>query len=191
MDLDYDCEFLEDGSTITLISIGIVADDGREYYAVNGDLAARGRRGRRLRRQIREHPWLMTHVVPHLPKPQGDWNLHMPQSWLFDYTSRVVKPRQRIADEVAAFITGYGDPQLWADYGAYDHVVLCQLWGRMIDLPAGVPMWTNDLRQEVRRLENPQVPEQPVWAEHSALEDARHNQVVRRFLRDYEKEGQR
>lgn len=31
---DYDCEFLEDGKTIALISIGIVADDGRTYYAV-------------------------------------------------------------------------------------------------------------------------------------------------------------
>ncbi len=28
----YDCEFLENGNTIELISIGIVADDGREYY---------------------------------------------------------------------------------------------------------------------------------------------------------------
>ena len=31
----YDTEFLEDGETIDLISIGIVAEDGREYYAVN------------------------------------------------------------------------------------------------------------------------------------------------------------
>ena len=30
----YDTEFLEDGETIDLISIGIVAEDGREYYAV-------------------------------------------------------------------------------------------------------------------------------------------------------------
>src|SRR4051812_11038169 len=30
----YDTEFLEDGQTIELISIGIVAEDGREYYAV-------------------------------------------------------------------------------------------------------------------------------------------------------------
>lgn len=34
----YDTEFLEDGSTIELISIGIVCEDGREYYAVNSDM---------------------------------------------------------------------------------------------------------------------------------------------------------
>ena len=31
----YDTEFIEDGSTIELISIGVVAEDGREYYAVS------------------------------------------------------------------------------------------------------------------------------------------------------------
>ena len=33
----YDTEFIEDGETIELISIGIVGDDGREYYAVSTD----------------------------------------------------------------------------------------------------------------------------------------------------------
>ena len=32
--IDYDFEFLEDGSTIEPISIGMVCEDGREYYAV-------------------------------------------------------------------------------------------------------------------------------------------------------------
>lgn len=32
-----DTEFIEDGVTIDLISIGIVSDDGREFYACNRD----------------------------------------------------------------------------------------------------------------------------------------------------------
>jgi hypothetical protein len=75
----YDTEFLEDGRTIDLISIGIVAEDGREYYAVS-DETTRGK----LNRRIRKHDWLMANVVPSLPKPYGDWNLHMPKSWLFN-----------------------------------------------------------------------------------------------------------
>ncbi|MGH3782429.1 MAG: polyadenylate-specific 3'-exoribonuclease AS, partial [Pseudonocardiaceae bacterium] len=31
----YDCEFIEDGVTIELISIGVVDEQGREYYAVS------------------------------------------------------------------------------------------------------------------------------------------------------------
>ena len=37
MDYFYDTEFIEDGQTIDLVSIGIVASDGREYYAVSTD----------------------------------------------------------------------------------------------------------------------------------------------------------
>lgn len=32
-----DAEFIEDGRTIDLISIGIVREDGREFYAINDD----------------------------------------------------------------------------------------------------------------------------------------------------------
>nr|WP_234899948.1 3'-5' exoribonuclease [Streptomyces filamentosus] len=70
---------------------------------------------------------------------------------------------------------------MWAWYGAYDHVVLAQLFGRMIDLPTGIPMWTNDIQQECQRLGNPQMPEQPAGI-HNALADARHNLVRAQFL---------
>lgn len=187
-DLDYDWEFLEDGSTIEPISLGMVCDDGREYYAVNRLLVERFGRGRRLRNRIRKNAWLMENVVPHLPQPHGDWRLHMPQSWLFNYHDPAVKPMSRIADEVMDFIRATGeDVQLWANYGAYDHVCLAQMWGRMIDLPEGVPMFTNDIQQEVRRLGIgwDELPKQES-GEHNALADARHNQTVRRWLAEQE-----
>ena len=173
----YDCEFLEDGRTIDLISIGIVAEDGREYYAVSKQ-ATRGD----LARRIRKHDWLMANVVPSLPQPHGDWINSMPRRWAFDYLSPLVHERDRIADEVRDFLlAGDTAPELWAWYGAYDHVVLCQLWGRMIDLPKGIPMYTRDLKQECDRLGNPEMPEQASGV-HNALEDARHNKVTHDFL---------
>ena len=33
----YDTEFIEDGTTIQLVSIGIVSKRGEEYYAVSTD----------------------------------------------------------------------------------------------------------------------------------------------------------
>jgi 3' exoribonuclease, RNase T-like len=169
----YDTEFLEDGRTIELISIGIVAEDGREYYAV-------AMPNRSMVRRIRRHEWLMANVVPSLPRPHGDWILHMPNRWLFNYHDPVVKSRSRIADEVREFLID--QPELWAWYAAYDHVALCQLWGRMIDLPYGIPMWTNDLKQECYRLGNPRVPVQDD-GEHHALSDARHLRKIDEFLR--------
>lgn len=174
----YDTEFLEDGRTIDLISIGILAADGREYYAVNDEIT----KGR-LERRIRRHDWLMANVVPSLPKPAGDWNNHMPKSWLFDYNNPAVKPSTRIADEVRDFLLADDDPELWADYGAYDHVALCWLWGPMIDLPSGLPMYTNDVQQEARRLGVSDLPQQSEGL-HNALADARHCRERWQFLRD-------
>ncbi|MFF9844635.1 3'-5' exoribonuclease domain-containing protein [Streptomyces sp. NPDC013740] len=172
MRIFYDTEFIEDGRTIDLISIGMVREDGHEYYAVNRDMPVR---------RIRKHPWLMKNVVPSLPHGHGDRRNTVPRSWLFDYCDPLVKRRATIAAEVRRFIQDTPSAQLWAWYGAYDHVVLAQLFGRMIDLPNGVPMMTCDIQQEAERLGNPQMPEQPAGV-HNALADARHNRVRAQFL---------
>ncbi len=185
VDYYYDCEFLEDGRTIDLISIGMVADDGREYYAVASDAPWD---------QIRKHDWLVRNVLPSLPvtgRTSLDAYLkNHPNSYprpLVDFvgpdlTDSRVKPRQVIANEVRDFILATPDPQLWAWYAAYDHVVLCQLWGTMMQLPEGVPMWTNDLRQEAERLGNPELPPMPGVTEHNALSDAREVRFRRLWL---------
>lgn len=165
----YDCEFLEDGETIELISIGFVAEDGRELYLVNRDAPWQS---------IKKNKWLMANVVPQLPQPHGDWRNHMPKRWPIDFHNPAVQSKAKIAEVVERFLLGddlqtYTDLELWADYGAYDHVVLCQLFGPMIALPPGIPMFTNDLQQELRRLGNPALPEQATGL-HNALEDARH-----------------
>jgi hypothetical protein len=177
----YDTEFIEDGRTIDLISIGIVAEDGREYYAVNQAITSG-----RLERKLRRHGWLMANVVPSLPKPSGDWNLHMPKSWLFDYRSPLVKHYLTIGDEVRDFLLADDSPELWADYAAYDHVALCQLWGPMIDLPEGLPMFTRDIQQEAARLGVAELPQQ-AEGEHNALADARHCRDRFEFLRTRER----
>lgn len=180
MKIAYDTEFLEDGRTIALISIGMVAEDGREYYAVNREMPIR---------RIRKNAWLMKNVVPSLPKAHGDARLMQPDRWLFNYYDPCVKKRPAIARDVQNFIVATPDPELWAWYGAYDHVALAQLWGRMIDLPDGVPMWTNDLKQEAERLGNPELPRlsgtTASTVEHNALHDAREVLYRLRHLRQY------
>lgn len=178
MRIHYDTEFLEDGQKIELISIGMVAEDGREYYAVNRDMP---------HKRIARHDWLMANVVPSLPRLHGDARLHYAgkrsNPLALDWQHPNLKRRTQIADEVRDFIQATPDVELWAWYGAYDHVALCQLWGSMIDLPEGVPMYTHDLKQETARLGCPDghLPKQKAEL-HNALADARHNKVVAAFL---------
>ena len=177
--IDYDLEFLENGKTIELISIGLVAEDGREYYAVNSEMPVDN---------ILNHQWLKANVWPHLPlrgyKPYPQINALQQSDGVLDTSDTRVRPKWVIANEVREFIQAAGpDIELWANYGAYDHVALAQLWGPMVRLPEGVPMFTHDIQQERARLgiHEDDLPKQES-GEHNALADARHNQTVRRWL---------
>src|SRR6185312_4419678 len=163
----YDTEFVDDGHSIELISIGIVCiDDGREYYAVNRNINTK---------RIREHPWLCENVLPHLPTRHDRKH----DITVLDYENPVVKYKPVIAAEVHEFLcmidgrdpTDRDQRELWAYYASYDHVVLAQLWGPMAHLPAGIPMFTRDIKDWAVRLGNPRLPEQ-TNKEHNALHDA-------------------
>ncbi|QBI56835.1 3'-5' exoribonuclease [Streptomonospora litoralis] len=180
----YDFEFHEDGKVIDPISLAIVCEDGREYYAVVADAGWD---------RIREHDWLMRNVVPHLPitgrkqvdaylkTGQRQWPKPLVNSVGPDHTDARVKPRWVVANEVREFLLAAGEPELWADFGAYNHVALAQLWGPMIRLPQGLPMFTRDLQQELAHRPDAAVPDQEAGA-HDALADARHLMVCLRRL---------
>jgi hypothetical protein len=141
----YDLEFGDTAPGVTLVSVGVVAEDGREYYAVSSEFDP-----------LDVHPWVAEHVIPQLP-PASTW-----------------KPRAVIADELVEFFGE--DPVWWAWYGAYDHVALCQLWGRMTQLPRAFPRFTLDVRQLWEHLGRPPLPSQESGL-HDALADARHVRV--------------
>lgn len=172
----YDTEFVEDGSTIELISIGMIDENGRELYAVNAEI----RSDSMLYDKIRQHKWLMENVVRHLPiKLRGygdkkDMAYDGARShYQLDFTSNVVLPPWVIRNAVRAFILDTKDPELWADYAAYDHVVLAQLFGPMIDLPEGVPMFTHEFQQYKKTYVGEQPPKSKL-SEHHALNDAKY-----------------
>src|SRR5262245_65866184 len=53
-----DTEFIEDGRTIDLISIGVVCEDGRAFYAESGEVD-----------WSRASEWVLENVRPHLRHP--------------------------------------------------------------------------------------------------------------------------
>lgn len=145
----FDTEFIEDGNTIDLLSIGIVSEDGRELY-----LEPHCDRSR-------ASDWVKQNVLPHL---SGD-----------------VMPRHEVADAIMEFV---GDqPEFWAYYADYDWVALCQLFGTMMDLPKGWPMYCRDVQQLCDDLGNPKLPER-ASTEHHALADAKWTREAWKFLQD-------
>lgn len=105
-------------------------------------------------------PWLRENVWPHLRGPHVE--------------------RRQMADDLIAFM---GEkPEIWAYYADYDWVVLCQLFGRMIDLPKGWPMYCRDVKQMCDDLGNPRLPKQES-GQHDALADAKWTRQAYEFLR--------
>lgn len=169
----YDTEFHEDGVTIDLISIGIVCEDGREFYAVSSEFNTR---------RVAADEWLMKNVMTSIGHNYIEQDgTRAPYLQLFD---PALKSRSEIKQGILDFVDGTW-PDFWAWYGAYDHVALCQLFGRMIDLPDRFPMFTSDLRQKIKDngIEQRMLPKQPDGL-HNALDDARWLQVRYNYVQD-------
>ena len=213
----FDTEFIEDGKTIDLISIGIVCEDNTNYYAISTDF-----------NPCKASDWVVKNVLEKLPPAPAEsqifattgfpnllsknkyWapesiNLSDPsESPSRKQEALKWKSRETIALEVTRFVKGkciYDnnweereecpifssketlweakldiEPKFWAYYADYDWVVFCQLFGSMMDLPKGFPMYCKDIKQELDRLGI--VPEPQKNGEHNALEDAKYNKFL-------------
>lgn len=170
----YDTEFHEDGKTIDFISIGIVCPElGKEYYAVSNEFDTR---------RVAKNKWLMDNVmtsIQHETFVVCDFE-GAPVVRDIYVTDPAAKSRIQIRDEILDFVDGTW-PDLWNWYGAYDHVALCQLFGRMIDLPKRFPMFSSDIKQLHKQAGYPEMPKQPDGL-HNALEDAKFNIVRYNYL---------
>lgn len=168
-----DTEFAEDGKTIELISIGIVSEDRRELYLVNKDFDIN-----------RCNPWVLKNVIPKLPE-RTTTDVFGREIWV---------TREVIAERVAAFVAAAPTPpEFWAYYGAYDWIAICQLFGTMMGLPNGWPMFVLDLKQYAYHLglASAQKSLQDFVPQgegaHDALEDAKWNRRVYDYLLAHER----
>jgi hypothetical protein len=195
----YDTEFLEGTQkkwfgntkpTIDLISIGIVSEDNREYYAISKDFnlyeawnrfemkyddpfppiknRQMGYSGYLAEEAIfRAIPkkvyWIRENVLKPIFKeflnPVMDYKENNLRVFNYKNFKTLVneygKSNKQIADEIKLFTMQYSEnkneiwdkPIFYGYYSAYDHVALCWLFGKMIDLPKGFPMYTIDLKQ--------------------------------------------
>ena len=146
----YDTEFIERGPDYPLTLISIgLVNDKGETYYAVSS-------------EFREedcNDWVKANVLPYLGGSPR-------------------KTRAEIANDIVQFV--YPDkPRWYGYYSAYDHVLLCQLFGTMIQLPKGWPMYTRDLKQMLDEIGNPRVPKDLNGGIlHNALEDALWNKRV-------------
>jgi len=152
-----DTKFIDDGFTIELISIGIVAEDGREFYNINRNCKF-WNASEWVRDNVLEPMGILIH---------GDFQAIYQDT--YDISSECVK--HDITKNIIEFFNGDYDIEIWGWYCSYDWVVFCQLFGPMVDIPKGMPYSMMDLRQAMRGIPKHQRPK--VKGNHNALDDAR------------------
>lgn len=165
-----DTEFYEQPLTgaagrIDLISIGIVDQSGREYYAENAHfdwnvVLSQAGQG------VETPKWLLENVKPHLSE-----------------TPETFRIPARIKDEILLFVGADDRPEFWGYFADYDWVVFCWIFGRMMDLPHQFPKYCMDLKQLMKQFGVPRerLPHQ-LSGEHNALADAKWNREVYSFI---------
>lgn len=143
----FDTEFLENGRTIDLLSIGLVDDRGRTFYAIDAECDI-----------DQANDWVRAHVLPLLHTPDGP-----------------SLPRAALRQAVLDFCGAQGPLEFWAYNGAFDWVVLCQLFGSMRTFPDQWPTYCMDIKQWRDHLRGtgprPALPKQTTPVHH-ALNDA-------------------
>lgn len=198
---------------IDLISIGIVAEDGRTYYAVSNEFNAKD-----------ADDWVYKNVIQNI-------ELEWVKSYSGDGRNKILdriegtgkygsirimqneigKSNKQIAQEVFEFCAqdtlllekaiyyqrSYESQNIefYGYYSDYDWVLFCSLFGRMIDLPKGFPMYCKDLKQMLDDKcallkETPKTikelngfPKQD--NEHNALDDAKWNLQLYKFIQSH------
>jgi hypothetical protein len=239
--------------TIDLISIGIVAEDGREYYAISKDFNLSEAWFRYDIKTMTNLPgdsdtnkmkvyWLRDNVLK--PIWEDIWREYvhygLNEFYNSDFTlsnfKKIIKAfgksNKEIAQGVKEFCSpkvGYGrtigsrepnlglpsvqseygskiknergNPEFYGYYADYDWVVFCWLFGNMMDLPSGFPMYCKDLKQMLDSAIN-NTPKYGNYTfeestkiiknysnypkqtnEHNALADARWNFELYKFLK--------
>jgi len=160
----YDTEFMEEPGFLELISIGVVSEDGqRQLHRYNND-ANLGRANK----WVKENVLFRAPPKPRYPVQSTSWLSALQlRGVLMDF----LEPTKE-------------DPvELWGYFADYDHVVMCWLFGRMVDLPEGMPMWTRDLKQLMWHLGATREEFGEPMIEHDALSDALWNLEVFRQLK--------
>jgi hypothetical protein len=170
-----DTEFIENGKTIDLISIGIVCEDGREFYAENMECNL-----------FAASEWVAENVIKHLWSRQQEkapYNLFIKEGLVGGLMTR-----QDISTGVNRFCDPetHGKPEFWGYYADYDWVVFCQLFGTMMMLPKGFPMCCNDIKQLAGDIDLNAVPQKN---EHHALADAKWNKAAYEYIKRMENLG--
>lgn len=122
----FDTEFTGLHQNTTLISIGLVAETGKTFYAEFTDYD---------KNQV--DSWIKENVIKNLTL----------QDWLGDMRcvagtngndTTVIGPSSDIIKYLKAWLFQFEEVEMWSDCLSYDWVLFCELWGGALEIPSWI-----------------------------------------------------
>lgn len=115
----FDTEFTGLHQKTTLISIGLVSEDGKSFYAELTDYD-----------QSQVNDWMQENVIAHLHL--SDYRIEQGNlvAWVGDKNTT----RQHLTE----WLTQFDFVEMWSDCLSYDWVLFNQLWGHAFNIPKNV-----------------------------------------------------
>jgi len=121
MRIYFDCEFTGLHKKTTLISIGLISEDGRTFYAELTDYD-----------ELQIDKWLQENVLNNLYLETGD---NQPKT--YDNCS-IKESKSYVADELVEWLSQFDSVEMWSDCLAYDWVLFNDLFGHAFNIPKNV-----------------------------------------------------
>ncbi len=136
MNIFFDTEFTGLHKGTTLISIGLIAENGRKFYAEFNDYD---------KKQCND--WIKTNVIANLMNLQPLGKPNASAVWPPDCYCGT---KRRIASELRRWFSEFGEPvQLISDVCAYDWILFCDIFGGAFEIPENVSPAPVDINQMI------------------------------------------
>lgn len=128
MKMFMDSEFTGLKKQANLISLALIAEDGRFFYAEFTDHGARSK-------------WLLDNVIPKLVMDSVSFkkiNVSENATRIKKWSVQVCNNRREVAGELKEWLKQFDKIEIWSDCLAYDWVLFCDLFGGAITLPENI-----------------------------------------------------
>lgn len=191
MNIYFDTEFTGLKKDTDLISIGMIDEVGRTFYAEFSDFDIN-----------KCDDWIKHNVLSHMynynktPEVDAAWNLGVASTQIFG-------TREEIKEELIKWLSIYKSVQFVSDVCHYDFVLLIDIFGTVWDLPKSVNPACHDINQDIAKYYNisekkafdvcredivsHMIPSNPL--KHNALWDARVISKIYHFMNESNQEA--
>ena len=139
MNIYFDTEFTGLHKNTTLISIGLIDENGRTFYAEFTDYD---------KSQVDD--WILVNVIEHLISSKSK-NRFVYGASVFGEKTIVIGDKLKVKEELKHWLSTYDEVQLISDVCHYDMVLFIDIFGDAFSIPKNVSAVCYDINQDIAK----------------------------------------